>query len=36
MRKLEASEDVEDDDVREAIVNYRELFETLLAERRPL
>jgi hypothetical protein len=36
VRKLDAAEDVEDDDVREAIENYRELFETLLAERRPL
>jgi len=36
VRKLDAAEEVEDDDVREAIENYRELFETLLAERRPL
>jgi hypothetical protein len=35
VRKLDAAEDVEDDDVREAIENYCELFETLLAERRP-
>jgi hypothetical protein len=27
--------DVDDEDVAEAIGNYRELFETLFAERRP-
>jgi hypothetical protein len=36
LRRLDAAEDIEDDDIREAIENYRELFETLLTERRPL
>jgi hypothetical protein len=35
-RKLDAAEDVDDEEVAEALENYRELFETLLAERGPL
>ena len=36
MRQLDDAEDVDDEDVLEGIENYRELFETLLAERRSL
>jgi hypothetical protein len=36
VRKLDAGEDDDEEDVRKALENYRELFETLLAERRPL
>jgi hypothetical protein len=35
VRKLDSGEDVELEDVKEAIENYRELFETVLAERTP-
>lgn len=35
VRKLDSGEDVEVEDVTEAIENYRELFETVLAERTP-
>jgi hypothetical protein len=35
VRRLDDSEDVDDEDVFDEIENYRELFETLLAERRP-
>lgn len=35
VRKLDADQDVPEEDVAEAIESYRELFETLLAEREP-
>jgi hypothetical protein len=33
VRRLDEGLDVEETDIREALANYRELFETLLAER---
>jgi hypothetical protein len=33
VRKIDAEVDVEDADVREALENYRELFQTLVTER---
>jgi hypothetical protein len=35
VRKLDDEVDVEESDVREALENYRQLFETLLVERAP-
>jgi hypothetical protein len=36
VRRLDDSEDMDDEDVLDAFENYRELFETQFAERRPL
>ncbi|MGH2932275.1 MAG: hypothetical protein ACRDKK_05370 [Gaiellaceae bacterium] len=35
IRRIDSELDVEDADVREALENYRELFETLVTERAP-
>ena len=36
VQRLDAELDVEETDVREALQSYRELFQTLLEERRPI
>ena len=35
MRSLDAELDVEEADIREALENYRDLFQTLVSERAP-